>query len=273
MRTNDSSEIIYFDDTPITIAEQVSLGFPKSLRHYAKNVVKIDGKYFYAKECSVSTLINELLGTYYCGLIGLDVVDYRIGKTKSNLSYLYALSEIFYKDDYTYTTVEDIYAGLRPDDTKAFTRGFGSLCVCDTSILSLVNSQSLRDNALKLTAVDLKMGQVDRYNYNVVLRDNGVEKELEKIFDFGWSYAVGKGDTKSCYYNPFLVVRRNAISLWKLAKRYPQISESAAILSEVPVYDAIKGIERRFNIDIVDADIPKYNELDEQYSKMLRRMR
>lgn len=273
MILNNSSEITYFDDTPISIAEQVSLGFPRNMRYYARNVVKIDGKYYYAKKCNTNTLINELLGTYYSGLIGLDVVDYRIGKTNTDLSYLYAVSEIFYKDDYSYTTVEDIFAGLRPDDTKAFSRGLGSIYVCDTSVLSLINSPQLVEGALKMTAVDLKMGQVDRYNYNVILRDDGTEKELEKVFDFGWSYAVGMNDNKSCYYNPFLVVKRNTISLWGLAYRYPQICESAAILSDAPLYDVLKDIEKRFNVKIEDRDIPGYIDLDKKYSKMLKKLR
>ena len=51
MVLNDSSEVIYFDDTPISVAEQISLGFPRNMRCYAKNVVKINGKYYYAKRC------------------------------------------------------------------------------------------------------------------------------------------------------------------------------------------------------------------------------
>lgn len=273
MILNDSSEVIHFENRPISKAEQLGLGFPKKMRYYINNVVNIDGKYYYAKKCYTSTLINELLGTYFSGLVDLDAVDYIIGKTSSDPNCLYALSEIFYKDDYSYTTVEDIFADLRPDDSKIFSRGLGSLYVCDTSVLSLISSSQLINGALKLTAVDLKMGQVDRYNYNVVIRDNGIEKELEKAFDFGWSYAVGKDDKKTCYYNPFLTVRRNTISLWGLAHRYPQIRESAAILSSTPVYDAIKDIEKRFNIKIEDEDISGYMELDKKYSKLLRKIR
>ncbi len=273
MLVNDSSEVIYFDNRQIPISEQVSLGFPRNLRHYAHNVVMIDGKYYYAKKCSVNTLINELIGSYYSTLIGLDVVDYRIGKANTDKNSLYALSEIFYKDGYSYTTVENIFGGLRPDDSKIYSRGLGSLYVCDTSVLSLVNSRQLIDDVLKMSAVDLKTGQVDRYNYNVILRDNGIEKELEKVFDFGWSYAVDKKDNKSAYYNPFLVVRRNTISILGLAHRYPQIRESAAILSTTPLYDVLKDIESRFNIRIEDDDITGYLEMDESYSKLLRKVR
>lgn len=273
MILNDSSEVIHFENRPIAKAEQLELGFPKKMRYYINNVVKINGKYYYAKKCSTSSLINELLGTYFSGLIDLDAVDYRIGKSDTEISYLYALSEIFYRDDYSYTTVEDMFINLRPDDTRIFGRGLGSLYVCDTSVLSLISSSQLVDSALKMTVVDLKMGQVDRYNYNVVIRDNGIEKELEKVFDFGWSYAVGKDDNKTSYYNPFLAVRRNTISLLGLAHRYPQIRESAAILCDVPLYDAIKDIEKRFNVKIEDRDISGYIELDKKYSKMLRKIR
>ena len=62
MILNDSSEIIRFDNTPISKAEQLGLGFPKKMRYYINNVVRINGKYYYAKKCSTSTLINELLG-------------------------------------------------------------------------------------------------------------------------------------------------------------------------------------------------------------------
>lgn len=273
MRLNDSSEVIYFDNEPISVAEQINLGFPRNMRCYARNVVKIGNKYYYAKKCTSNTLLNELIGSYYSALVGLDAVDYRIGKSNTEISYLYALSEIFYQDGYNYTTVEDVCAGMRPDDSRAFSKGIGSVYVCDTSVLSLFNSPQIVDSALKMTAVDLKMGQVDRYNYNVVLRDDGIDKELEKVFDFGWSYAVSKDDKKYCYYNPFLTVKRNTISLWGLVHRYPQIKESAAILSDTPLYDVLKDIEKRFNIRVEDRDIPRYLEMDKEYSKTLGKVR
>lgn len=273
MILNNSSEVIHFEKTPISQSELLGLGFPKNMRNYINNVVTIDGKYYYVKKCSTSTLINELLGTYFSSLIGLDSVDYRIGCNTNESTYLYAVSEIFYRDDYSYTTVEDAMAYLRPDDSKAYSRSLGSLYICDTSVLSMISSEQIINGALKMTAVDLKMGQVDRYNYNVILRDNGMEKEIEKIFDFGWSYAVGINDNKYCYYNPFLTVRRNTISIWGLACKYPQIRKSAAILCEIPVYDALKEIEKRFNVKIEDRDIPRYIELDQDYSKLLRKIR
>ena len=65
MLVNDSSEVIYFDNTPISNAEQVSLGFPRNMRCYARNVVKIDGKYYYAKKCSTWFNIVPYCSTWF----------------------------------------------------------------------------------------------------------------------------------------------------------------------------------------------------------------
>lgn len=273
MKVNNSSEIVYFDNEPISRAEQLMFNVPRTMRYSTNNIVKINGKCYYVKRCTTRSLINELIGSYYSALIGASAVDYVIGKSNTELSYLYALSEVFWQDEYAYTTVDDAI-GMKPDDTRVYSRGFDRYYVNDTSVLDFVKSPVLVDSALKMTAVDIKTGQTDRFNYNVVLRSLNDELEMEKLYDFGATYQDDVGySLYDCYYNPFLLVKKNTISLWGLAHRYPQISESAAILSEAPLYDVLKGIEKRFNIKIEDRDIPGYIELDKKYSKSLRKLR
>lgn len=273
MKLNNSSNVIYFDNKPVSRAEQLSFNVPHSMKHAVRNIVLIDGKYYYVKVCNATDLINELIGSYYSTLIGLDVVDYQIGKDKNNPEILYALSEVFFQDDFTYHTVDSYYC-MRPDDTKIYSSGLDKFYICDTSILDFISSPKLVDGALKLTAVDIKTGQIDRFDYNVLLKQiNGV-LELEKAYDFGASYLEDVGYARlNCYYNPFLLVKRNTISLWGLAHRYPQISNSAAILSTTPLYDVLKDIEKRFDIQIEDKDILGYLEMDDKYSKILRKVR
>lgn len=274
MKLNESSNIVYFDDTPLSRAELLSLHFPFKMRDYLTNVVRIDDKYFYAKACSTTEIINELIGTYLSKLVGLDVVDYRIGKTNVKSDTYYALSEIFYRDGFDYTTVEDCYMGMRPDDSQIYNKGISGVCVCDTTVLDIISEDDLIQNVLKLTAVDLKMGQTDRYNYNVVLRNNGTNYELEKIFDFSSSYGVDTNTySSSCYYNPFLVVKKNTISLLMLAYRYKLIKQSITILGNTPLYDVIKDIEELFNITIEDKDIMNHIEMDNNICKILRKIR
>ena len=162
---------------------------------------------------------------------------------------------------------------MRPDDSVIYKKGLSSLYVCETSVLEFLNSSQLADSVMNLTAVDIKTGQVDRFDYNVILRRDDAF-EMENIYDFGNSYIEDTGYAiHNCYYNPFLIVKRNTLSLWGLAHKYPQFRESAATLSEIPLYDALKDIEKRFNIGIEDKDITGCIDLDKQYSKCLRKVR
>lgn len=273
MKLNDSSEIIRFDNVPISRAEQISFNVPHTMKYAVRNIISIDGKYYYAKVCTSSTLINELIGSYYSSLIGLDAVDYKIGKDNYNTGYLYALSEVFYQDDWSYHTV-DSYYGIRPDDSRAYSRSFDRHFICDTSVLDYIDTPNVSDGVIKMSTVDIKMGQVDRFDYNVLLRRRDDIVELEKIYDFGSSYKDKTGYLAyDCYYNPFLLVKQNTISLWGLAHRYPQIKDSAAILSNTPLYDVLKDIESRFSIKVEDKDIPGYIEMDKDFSKVLRKVR
>lgn len=272
MLLNDSSEVIRFDNEPISKAERLMFNVPRTMKYSTNNIVKIDGKYYYAKRCTATSLIKELIGSYYAQLIGAHSVDYLIGKSNTEVSYLYVLSEVFWKDGYYYSTPLQT-ASMRPDDSRVYSKGWDRFFVCETSVLDFINSPELTDSVMKMTAVDIKTGQVDRFDYNVVLRRSDII-EMEKLYDFGNSYMEDVGYAiQNCYYNPFLIVKRNTISLWGLAHRYPQICESAAILSSVPLYDALKDIEKRFNISIEDRDISGCIELDKQYSKYLRKLK
>jgi hypothetical protein len=273
MKLNDSSNVILFDNVPISRAEQISFNVPHTMKYAVRNIVSIDGKYYYVKACTPKILLNELIGSYFSSLIGLDAVEYKIGRDTYNTGYLYALSEVFYQDECSYHTV-DRYYGMRPDDTSVYSKGIDRHYICDTSILDYIGSKKLSDAVIKMSTVDIKMGQVDRYDYNVILRElNGII-ELEKVYDFGASYQDDAGySLYNCYYNPFLLVKRNTISLWGLAHKYPQISGSAAILCSTPLYDVIKDIESQFNIKIEDEDIKDSLELDKKFSKILRKVR
>lgn len=272
MKLNDSSNVIYFDNIPISKDEVMTFNAPPKMRCDTKKIVKIDGKYYYPKLCTYTTLINELIGTSYCKMIGLDVVDYKIGIAEGLPEYVYALSEVFYQDGYSYFIVDEYY-GAKPDDTKVYSTRLDRFHICETSILDMVHSKSLVDSVMKMTAVDLKMGQIDRHNYNILLRCADDIVEMEKLYDFGCAYEEGPDPEYYCYDNPFLIVRKNAISLWSLVKRYPQISESAAILSDAPLYEVLKDIEKRFNVQIEDRDITEHLKKDKRFSRTLRKIR
>ena len=74
MLLNDSSEIICFDNNPISKTEILMFNVPRTMKYSTNNIVKIDGKYYYAKSCTTTSLIKELVGSYYAQLIGADSV-------------------------------------------------------------------------------------------------------------------------------------------------------------------------------------------------------
>ena len=276
MKLNDSSNVIQFEPTSISIEELKNIGIQQHFEDMKKHVVKIDGKYYYSKICRSRDMVSELIGTYLCDLVGLDVVDYLIGQTGTGepSNYYYALSEIFYKKGYFYSTTQD-YFEMRPDDEKVYSQKMDRFFICDTCVLDQIDNPELINSVMKMTAVDIKMGQIDRHNYNVMLRltMNG-KAEMEKLFDFGGAYEDDPPYPEYyCYDNPFLIVRKNTISIMRLVKKYPQIRESAAILRDVPLYDVIKEIEKRFNIKIEDKDIPSYLKMDKQFNRVLRKIR
>ena len=276
MKVNDSSSILTFEQRSIPPKELKRIGVTHDIHDMERHVVKINGKYYYSKVCTNKELINELIGTYLCKLVGLDVVDYQIGRLANCASSnnYYALSEIFYRNNYFYSTVRD-YFDMIPDDTKVYSKGIYSLFNCETSVLDMVSDKKLEEAVLKMSSVDIKMGQIDRHNYNVMLRlaMNG-KVELEKLYDFGCAYDDDPPYPEFyCYDNPFLIVRKNFISLNRLAVRYPYIIKSAKLLSEVPLYDVLKEIEKRFSIYIEDKDIPGYLDMDKEFSKVLRKIK
>lgn len=276
MKVNDSSSILTFEQISIPQKELKRIGVTHDIHDMERHVVKINGKYYYSKVCTNKELINELIGTYLCKLVGLDVVDYQIGRLANcdSSNNYYALSEIFYRNNYFYSTVRD-YFDMIPDDTKVYSEGIDSLFNCETSVLDMVSDKKLEEAVLKMSSVDIKMGQIDRHNYNVMLRlaMNG-KVELEKLYDFGCAYDDDPPYPEFyCYDNPFLIVRKNFISLNRLAARYPYIIKSAKLLSEVPLYDVLKEIEKRFSIYIEDKDIPGYLVMDKEFSKVLRKIR
>ena len=275
MIVNDSSSVIEFEKKVISEYELKRVGISQYFDDTSKHIVKVNGKYYYSKICRNRELISELIGTYLCNLVGLDVVDYQIGRdVNGTTDYFYALSEVFYKKGYFYSTVYDYY-DARPDDDRVYSSKLDRFFICDTSVLDKTDDKDLIGSVMKMSAVDIKMGQIDRHNYNVMLRCamNG-KVEMEKLYDFGCGYDDDPPYPEYyCYDNPFLIVRKNTISIMSLVNKYPQIKESAAILRETPLYDVLKEIEKRFNIKIEDADVPGYLKMDKDFNKILRKIR
>ena len=269
MILNDSSSVIPFKygNNSSDLKEILAEDFYPDIR----DIVVIDGEYYHAKMVTNKEMLNELIGSYYSKLIGLDAVDYKIGILDGQI---YALSKMFFKKELSYVYVTDYFCpSLTFSTIKRETiekRDYFLEC----GNLQRLNNESAIKSILLMSAVDIKMHQADRHSYNIILRIVDGVVYIEKVFDFGWAYEVYKDkDTDVFYKNTFLIVKQDVISLGMLADRYPEFRRCSAILSDAPVYDVLREIERINNIKVTDQEFEYYVDRDEEYTKLLKKVR
>lgn len=267
MVLNDSSEIIQFKFQNIIneLSEYISEDFEPEIRDF----VKVNGEFYYAKQVTNREMLNELIGSYYSKLIGLDAVDYKIGIFDGKL---YALSKMFFQKNTSYTYCADYF-----DPSLYFSTTDRNLIKRKEFFLESNNLKRLRSadavrSILQMSAIDIKMNQADRHSFNIIFRIVNGALYIEKVFDFGWAYDIYSDDNSEIFYkNPFIIVKKNYLSLSMLASQYPEFGRCFTILSEVPIGDVLRDIENANNIKITDEDFSYYVEKDKEYTKVLRK--
>lgn len=212
----------------------------KSGKHFT---LTIDGSCYHAKKVTEYRMINELIGSYFSKKIGLDSVDYEIGKYGKDL---YALSKDFNEEGYEYTSFKRYFMSLFSQEPENRRLRFFSFLppkyvVCRVGGLNFLRSTPMYEDALKLIAVDLRMGQIDRNNSNLQLKISSTrEASFAKIYDYSESYIHGAETT--LYRSPYVAVRRNNLSLTKLVKEHPQVWDYVNFLLDISIIDALNQI-------------------------------
>lgn len=269
MILNDSSNVMEFSFQ--NIAHELEDYIGEEFQPEIKDYVKINGEYYYAKMVTTREMLNELIGSYYSKLVGLDAVDYKIGIYDGKL---YALSKMFFKKDIGYSYCADYFSpSLYFSTTDGKTINNRDFFIESYNLKRLNNEEAVK-SILQMSAVDIKMGQVDRHSFNIILRIvNGVVY-IEKIFDFGWAYDIYPDSNNEIFYkNPFILVKKDYVSLSMLAERHPEFGRCSAVLASAPVGDVLREIEKTNNIGISEKDFNYYVEKDKEYTKRLRKVR
>ena len=249
---------------------------PKSLSNTSikNHVYNFNGKNYYAKSLCENEdedmVINELIGSYLAKLIDLDAVDYEIGimDYDNDGKRICLLSELFYEKDFDYEYAKQYnYNFLLNKLKKAF------------FIDNLpTDDKYLRDSLLKLSLLDIKMIQFDRYvPSNIMIKrcmtNNFVD--LAPAYDFGFAYP----SVSSCnqelfelYTNYFLTLRTNKQSLELLLKKYPQAYDTLYKLAITDINTVLNAIEEEKEI-IIDKDIKEHIiSEDKTTTKVLKRL-
>ena len=273
MIVKNNSKVIDFDIRSVNNNEIQQINIPDFAKtRVVSGAVKVNDDFYFAKPIDDYRMLVELVGTKLSKIIDLDTVDYKIGMWDGRL---HALSKIFYKDNCDYSMVASEYR-LRPINLidKDFRKVFNNFYLCETSVLNIINDNELLENILKLIAIDLKMKQFDRHDNNVLLEkdEDGVIK-LAPVFDYSLAYSSYRGIGLKNYYDcPFLIVKRNVISLKSLIRKYPNIYKYLLNLREINISDIVLEIEKENNVEFTDSEIRRIVDEDDHNNMLLKKL-
>lgn len=271
---NSNSNIKTFTKKPLDQDEIKSLHIPLHLKEQIENqIVKINEKYYHAKMATSKEMLNELIGSFLAKQLNLEAVDYQIGIYEGDL---YALSELFYDENHTYPLFEEYFSKTEQNQEALFDNdGLGKPYLIQPKLSKLVKDEQLANKILKLIALDLKMDQVDRHSENVMLRKNikTGTLDLTPIYDFANSYfAISNYPRDFIYDTPFIIVRKNKLSLRALSRKNPEILKSSKTLIDTPIEDVLSEIEKEKQITIPDKTKAFYKKKDGEYTKVLQKL-
>lgn len=269
MIIHENSKIIKVNPREIT-KEEIFL--PKGFDSIRSSIFEVDGKYYYPKIVDTKKMINELLGTYFSKMIGLDAVDYQLGIHNNQL---YILSEVFYNPEFTYSHCYNLY------DTNAINMYYKKRQFFEKYYLNYfkmfdkITNPNMLTQLLKLIAVDLKMGQTDRGDRNLILKTKNEtnDTDLAPIYDFSDSYEENPTQSEKYYYdNSFVILRKNFFSLFMFCQKNPEILDYLKILCNISTNQVLEEIENDKQIIISDYEKHYYEEKDNEYTNVLKRI-
>lgn len=265
---------IFKSFTPIKLSsnEINNLHLPIGLESIANSITKIDGEYYYYKSVSSKQMINELIGSYLSKIINLDAVDYQIGFFNKDL---YALSRVFYNADNSYTNCYDFFMTKPNNQLTRLEASISKFYLNQTNILDQISDWKMVSNILKLIAVDLKMGQTDRHNMNLTIKfcKKNNEMDLAPIYDFEKSYhKLSSYKGLHFYDNPFIMLRKNKISLYKFGRKYPEVAEFAELLTHIDIGDILSEIENEKKVVFSIQEKEYYQNNDIKHNKVLQKI-
>ena len=259
---NDNSKVIHFSYLDKDFDDR-GLYLPVGFKDLRDNIICVEDKYYHIK-MSNKWILNELIGSFLSKKIGLEAVDYKIGLCYEDK---YALSEVFFKKGYSYCSPTDMgfYLSLNADRTLSQ----------EEDLLSSLD-RDVVEKILKLSFLDIRMGQFDRDNpSNIMIKYNKNGLDLAPVYDFDSSYeyeAASECYNPHFYGNQFIVVKKNKKSLSNLIKRYPFIYDSVEILRDISIDEILYSIESLHGIEIPGNVKGEYEELDKGYKKIFKRL-
>ena len=250
---NNNSKVISFQYNEPSLDECRKYHIPDENPRVRKLVVNVDNSIFYTKALGNYRMINELIGSHLAHKLDLDTVDYEIGKTSTGF---HALSKPFYEEGYQYDFFKDYFHLSNYPKRTILSRinPFSSFCI--TEGLDLLNGTEMYESALKLTAIDLKMGQVDRHSGNLQVKYDDRTVSFAPIYDYSESYLMG--DASTIYRSSLVFIKKNRASIEELIKRHPKLLEYLSYLLSLPIDVILTEIGDEKDIEFTGNEMMRY---------------
>ena len=217
---------------------------------------EIDHQLYYVKEInSILEVLNELIGNELASFLGLDSSTKIFGKSnyewfsQVNQSY-YIMSPNVKKENCEYT---DTNESLRTMFLPMFLcyDSISYLETLETLPLPLPQRLELKEQLLKLFAIDIYMYQQDRFG-NVIIEKQNNHYQLAPIYDFEYAFLNCSKDHLS------LSISMTDIQVLK--KKYPAIEYYLKTLYQLEPLALLKKVEEKYQIRIPDIVKEYYQE-------------
>ena len=269
MITYKNSNIISFNNQ--IEKDKIGNKIPTDFDGMISHLTYLNKDYYYYKLVNVHQLINELIGCQFAKILNLESVEYKIGKMEEDKYNTYVLSKVFFEENYQYKTCYEYFKTESNKNISMLQTIFSPIFLSEFKLIDHLDKQTII-KLLKLIALDLKMGQVDRNDRNILLRiDKENNIDLAPIFDYGESY-YKRENLFEIYSNSFITIRFNKMSFSNLFERFPELREYIDILKNISLQSILKKIEEENNISFTDSEIDFYQKQDLQKNKVLKKI-
>lgn len=236
--------------------------FPMSLG-LLRRVIQIDGEYYTWKYIDI---VTELIGAYLSRIVDLECAPYEIGIYNGMPL---VLSKLFFENGFRYFYASDYdFCMLLQGEVHL---GLFAYFYCFKDKLSFFDA-SVRSRLLKLIAVDLKIGQLDRHHENIMFKQSldGSQTFLAPVYDFTNAYS---SHVPFRYYkSPFLFLRMNERSLGNFIDKYPEVMQYIGALRDISMETILSDIERERNVKFESYERNYRIKLDQEYSRTLKKI-
>ena len=254
------------DQTPILVTSDNS--YPK--RFFLKPKKKEPKLYF--KDFNHAEFIGEELClikniecTHYfiAGLGNYSLNQYETYKETSKKFLKYQIASFdFKKDNHTYKTILDYHI---PTDGKSFEE---MVQIAKTE----ENEKKLCMDLLNLLALDIYMGQTDRFFYNFLLKEDEKQNvRLAPIYDFEYALNTSYLDRRVIHSSDVYTFH-NIEECREFIKKYPIFRDLLASYLTINLKEVIERAYDKRNLRIPNNKWKFYQEFEENRKNLIKKM-